>query len=213
MRKLLPLLLLFGIFGCGPLAKEIATQEQEALEITQAEEQVAFLEEEKRKSDIATITCNVMGASRNMDGAFRIKEVNYAREKMGEELFLGTDEDIKISFTFGLCKELVLNDQAYNLKLEEMLEKVSLERKEEYQESDFKLFVASVVTLKSETEGLKMVTKINNGGLPAFTEKNDDGTTTVNVGPFLTEEDINSNLELIEKVSESNDIAIKEWKL
>ena len=213
MKKLLALLLLFGIVGCGPSAEEIAAQEQEASEIAKAEEQVAFLEEEKRKSDIATITCNVMGASRNMDGAFRIKEVNYAREKMGEELFLGTDEDIKISFTFGLCKELVLNDQAYNLKLEEMLEKVSLERKEEYQESDFKLFVASVVTLKSETEGLKMVTKINNGGLPAFTEKNDDGTTTVNVGPFLTEEDINSNLELIEKVSESNDIAIKEWKL
>ena len=214
MKKLLALLLLFGIIGCGPSAEEIAAQEQEALEIAQAEEQVVFLEEEKRKSDIATITCNVMGASRNMDGAFRIKEVNYAREKMGEELFLGTDEDIKISFTFGLCKELVLNDQAYNLKLEEkILEKEPLERKEEYQESDFKLFVASVVTLKSETEGIKMVTKINNGGLPAFIEKNDDGTTSVYVGPFLTEEDINSNLELIKKVSESNDIAIKEWKL
>ena len=214
MKKLLALLLLFGIVGCGPSAEDIAAQEQEASEIAQAEEQVAFLEEEKRKSDIATITCNVMGASRNMDGAFRIKEVNYAREKMGEELFLGTDEDIKISFTFSLCKELVLNDQAYNLKLEEkILEKEPLERKEEYQEIDFKLFVASVVTLKSETEGLKMVTKINNGGFPAFTEKNDDGTTTVYVGPLLTEEDINSNLELIKKVSESNDIAIKEWKL
>jgi len=228
MKKLLALLLLFGIVGCGPSAEEIAAQEQEALEIAKAEEQVAFLEEEKRKSDIATITCNVMGASRNMDGAFRIKEVNYAREKMGEELFLGTDEDIKISFTFGLCKELVLNDQAYNLKLEEKIlekeplerkeeyqESEPLERKEEYQESDFDLFVIRVHVLSSNEDAIKMVSKINNGGFPAFIEAfgiNKD-LHAVYVGPFLTEEDINSNLELIKKVSESNDIAIKKWKL
>jgi hypothetical protein len=215
MKKLLALLLLFGIVGCGPSAEEIAAQEQEASEIAKAEEQVAFLEEEKRKSDIATITCNVMGASRNMDGAFRIKEVNYAREKMGEELFLGTDEDIKISFTFGLCKELVLNDQAYNLKLEEMLEKVSLDKKEEYQESDFDLFVVKVHVFSSNENAVKMVGKINNGGFPAFTEvfgTNKD-LHAVYVGPFLSEEDIVSNITLIEKVSESTKGEISRWKL
>ena len=156
-----------------------------------------------------------MGASRNMDGAFRIKEVNYAREKMGEELFLGTDEDIKISFTFGLCKELVLNDQAYNLKLEEMLEKVSLDKKEEYQESDFDLFVVKVHVFSSNENAVKMVGKINNGGFPAFTEvfgTNKD-LHAVYVGPFLSEEDIVSNITLIEKVSESTKGEISRWKL
>ena len=71
----------------------------------------------KEKEEIAIITCNIMGESRNMDGAVRIKEINAAREKMGEDSFLGSDDVIKQSFEYGLCKELVLND-GYETKLE-----------------------------------------------------------------------------------------------
>ena len=58
-----------------------------------------------------------MGESRNMDAAMRIKEINSSRERLGEDLYLGTDEGIKQSFEYGLCKELVLNDPEYNSKL------------------------------------------------------------------------------------------------
>ena len=64
---------------------------------------------QEEKEEIAIITCNIMGESRNMDGAVRIREINNAREKMGEDAFLGSDEEIKKSFDNELCKELVLN--------------------------------------------------------------------------------------------------------
>ena len=68
---------------------------------------------QKDKEEIAIITCNVMAESRNMDAAMRIKEINSAREKIGEERFLLTDESIKESFKYGLCKNLVLNDSYF----------------------------------------------------------------------------------------------------
>ena len=71
----------------------------------------------KEKEEIAIITCNIMGESRNMDGAVRIREVNAAREKIGGDAYLGSDDAIKESFKYGLCEELVLNDD-YEMKLE-----------------------------------------------------------------------------------------------
>jgi FKBP-type peptidyl-prolyl cis-trans isomerase FklB len=52
-----------------------------------------------------------------MVGAVRIREVNNAREKMGEDAFLDLDDVIKESFEYGLCKELVLNDSNYQENL------------------------------------------------------------------------------------------------
>ena len=60
----------------------------------------------------ATITCNIMGESRNMDAAFRIKEINAAREKIGEAPYLGDDDGIKESYQWGMCEELVKNDDS-----------------------------------------------------------------------------------------------------
>ena len=65
---------------------------------------------QEEKEEIAIITCNIMGESRNMDGSMRIREINAAREKIGEDAFLGSDEDIKTSLMNKLCKELVLNN-------------------------------------------------------------------------------------------------------
>ena len=65
---------------------------------------------QEKKEEIAIITCNIMGESRNMDGSMRIREINAAREKIGEDAFLGSDEDIKTSLMNKLCKELVLNN-------------------------------------------------------------------------------------------------------
>jgi hypothetical protein len=90
MKKLAALLVIFVISSCG---------------MSDAD-----------KEEIAIITCNVMGESRNMDAAMRIKELNAAREKIGEERFLQTDAVIKESMKYSLCKDLVLND-SYDEKL------------------------------------------------------------------------------------------------
>ena len=88
---IIPILLM--LFSCGPSVKE--------------------------KEEIAVLTCNIMGESGNMDAVFRIKEINGAREQIGEDRFLGTDDEILESFELGLCKELVLNDKKYKIKLED----------------------------------------------------------------------------------------------
>lgn len=79
----------------------------------------------KEKEEIASITCNIMGNTRNMDSAVRIREINAAREKIGEEGFLSSDKKIKKAFEAGLCQELVLNDPEYDEKLSERLFAIS----------------------------------------------------------------------------------------
>jgi cytochrome c oxidase subunit II len=74
----------------------------------------------QEKEEIAIITCNIMGESREMDSGIRIKEINAAREKMGENAFLGKDDVIQESFDYGLCKELVLNDPLYKETIAEI---------------------------------------------------------------------------------------------
>jgi len=69
---------------------------------------------EQERMEIATITCNIISESRNMDGAMRIKEINTAREKLGEDPFLGKDDVIKDAVKFGLCEPLVLNNSDFD---------------------------------------------------------------------------------------------------
>jgi len=99
--------------ACGPSQEEIAEQERLAEE--------AKVAELKQRSDLATVTCNFMAESRNMDAAMRIKEINSVRERLGEDFYLGTDAGIKESLEYGLCRELVLNDPDYNSKLLETI--------------------------------------------------------------------------------------------
>jgi peptidyl-prolyl cis-trans isomerase B (cyclophilin B) len=88
-KKVAPLAFVFFIFSCSQSQNE--------------------------KNDIAKLTCNIIGESRNMDGAMRIKEINTAREKIGESMFLGSDEYIKEMYDEGLCKKLVLNTHESHL--------------------------------------------------------------------------------------------------
>ena len=68
--------------------------------------------------NIATISCNIMGESRTMDGAIRLKELNAARKKIHAAAYLGDDDTIMEAFKFGLCEELVKDDR-YEEKLTE----------------------------------------------------------------------------------------------
>ena len=65
------------------------------------------------KESVAAVTCSIMGATRNMDAADRIREMNAAREKIGGEPYLGGDERIKTSFSIGGCEYLVLSDELF----------------------------------------------------------------------------------------------------
>lgn len=71
------------------------------------------------KKEIAIITCNILAETKEFNSAQTIKEVNLAREKIGQERFLGTSQDIKDAFKFNICIELILNtDDEYLNKLE-----------------------------------------------------------------------------------------------
>lgn len=110
---------------------------------------------QQEKEEIAIIACNIMGESRNMDSAMRIREVNSAREEIGEKRFLGTDDAIKEAFEYDLCKELVLNDSKYNLKLidaieAEFKEVAALEKKLEEIEKEAEMQRIEEERIKSE---------------------------------------------------------------
>ncbi|MDA9282471.1 hypothetical protein N9P68_01005 [Pseudomonadales bacterium] len=68
------------------------------------------------KEKIAAVSCSIMGATRNMDAADRIREMNATREKIGGEPFLRGDYAIKEAFKYGLCEELML-DASYDESL------------------------------------------------------------------------------------------------
>ena len=62
------------------------------------------------KENIAAVACAIMVETRNMDAAVRVREMNEAREKIGGEPFLDGDDAITEAFEYGLCQELVLNE-------------------------------------------------------------------------------------------------------
>ena len=72
----------------------------------------------EQKAEIAIISCNILEAYLDTDASRRITEINRARKELGEEPFLGKDEEIKKAIKYNLCKELVLNDELYEEFLE-----------------------------------------------------------------------------------------------
>ena len=63
------------------------------------------------KEKIAAVTCAIMVESRNMDASIRVEKINEARDKIGGEPFLDGDDAIKEAFEYGVCQELVLNEE------------------------------------------------------------------------------------------------------
>jgi cell division septation protein DedD len=106
------------------------------------------------------------------------------------------------------------------VKIEETQEvtqspKVIKSKASNIEKSDFDLFVLRVHVLSSKDNANNMVTKIIEGGFPAFTEVfgSQQNLHAVYVGPFIEESDIKLNLDKIEKVSESKNGEISRWKL
>ena len=107
MNKILIILSVVILASCGPSAEEKWQVEMEQQRIEQeASEKLA----QEKANRIAAVTCSIMGETRNMDAAVRVREMNDAREKIGGEPFLRGDNAIQEAFEWGLCQELVLNE-------------------------------------------------------------------------------------------------------
>ncbi len=81
--------------------------------------------------------------------------------------------------------------------------------------SDFDLFVYRAHVLSSKASSELIVSKVNNGGLPAFFEvfEENEKLFAVYVGPFVSESDIVNNMDTIKRLSESQNGEILRWKL
>lgn len=73
----------------------------------------------EEKTNIAAATCSLLSEYSDSDGVARIKEINSAREKLKQPLFLGSGEDIQDALEYGLCADLILNDSEYPIRLAE----------------------------------------------------------------------------------------------
>lgn len=79
-----------GLMGCGMSAEE--------------------------QTNIAFATCNILSEYSESDGVARIKEVNSAREKLKQPLFIGSGEDIQDSLEYGLCADFKFLGSRYKPK-------------------------------------------------------------------------------------------------
>ena len=86
---------------------------------------------------------------------------------------------------------------------------------EEFNESDFDFFVYRAHVLSSKDNADKLKEKIVDNGFPAFVESfGDKGNLhAIYVGPFLSEDDIVTKMDLIRSISESNNGEVSRWKL
>lgn len=72
---------------------------------------------EKERQNIVDTTCAVLKETDESQGAFRVKELNLARNNLDEEVFTGGDEVAYDAIKFGLCESLVSNDKSFDIKL------------------------------------------------------------------------------------------------
>lgn len=81
----------------------------------------------QEKEAVAQATCNLIRESRSIESTLRLQEMNRAREKIGEPLFLGSDGDIRKAVRYGLCEQLVLNPDNFD----DTLSKIRAQRRAE----------------------------------------------------------------------------------
>ena len=142
MNKILIILSLVLVVSCGQSQEEKrqVEMEQQRIEVERQRLEKEASEElaQEKAVRIAAVTCSIMSETRKMDAAVRVREMNDAREKIGGEPFLDGDDAIIDAFEYGLCKELVLNEnyeQALQLAVNKRAERqrIAAEKKAEEQ--------------------------------------------------------------------------------
>ena len=130
---------------------------------------------------------------------------------------------IGLSFLIGTLSILIITfyPKSINIDKVDVLDEIvpatkqNLSDFKEFKESDFDFFVYRAHILSSEKNAIKLSKKITNGGYPSFVEAfGDNGDLfAIYVGPFLSENDIVTNMESIQLLSESKNGEISRWKL
>ncbi len=136
---------------------------------------------------------------------------------MSVERFIG------LSFLIGTLSIFIITfyPKPINIDKDDVLDEIVLSTKQnlsdfkEFKESDFDFFVYRAHILSSEKNAIKLSKKITDGGYPSFVEAfgDDRDLFAIYVGPFLSEDDIVTNMESIQLLSESENGEISRWKL
>ena len=136
---------------------------------------------------------------------------------MSVERFIG------LSFLIGTLSILIITfyPKSINIDKDDVLDEIVTSTKQnlsdfkEFKESDFDFFVYRAHILSSEKNAIKLSKKITDGGYPSFVEAfgDDRDLFAIYVGPFLSEDDIVTNMESIQLLSESENGEISRWKL
>ena len=136
---------------------------------------------------------------------------------MSAERFIG------LSFLIGTLSIFIITfyPKPINIDKDDVLDEIVPSTKQnlsdfkEFKESDFDFFVYRAHILSSEKNAVKLSKKITDGGYPAFVEPfgDDRDLFAIYVGPFLSEDDIVTNMESIQLLSESENGEISRWKL
>ena len=136
---------------------------------------------------------------------------------MSVERFIG------LSFLIGTLSILIITfyPKSINIDKVDVLDEIvpatqqNLSEFKEFKESDFDFFVYRAHILSSEKNAIKLSKKITDGGYPSFVEAfgDDSDLFAIYVGPFLSEDDIVTNMESIQMLSESENGEISRWKL
>ena len=110
--------------------------------------------------------------------------------------------------------EISLDDSTVKIDLEQPILPITKDFKI-LTKSDFDFYVYRAHVLSSEKNAIRLAEQINKGGMPSFVEtfNEEKNLFAVYVGPFLSEDDILNNIDIIEKLSESNQGEVKSWKL
>ena len=240
MKKFLALLLLLGIVGCGPSSEEkerIAAVTCSIIKETknfQSSERVEKINEAREKIKLPPYldgdeeiirslnfnTCELLvkndesyfEKTNQLEKLFYAELERLAAEKKAEEERLAAEKKAEEERLATLAEQErerlgILKDQQRLKEKEEL-------RKRQLKIDEFDLFVLRVHLLSSENNANNMVTQINEGGFPAFFEIDSETRLYgVYVGPFIEESDIEDNIDLIQKVSESNSTEISRWEL
>ncbi len=136
---------------------------------------------------------------------------------MSVERFIG------LSFLIGTLSIFIITfyPKPINIDKDDVLDEIvpspkqNLSDFKEFKESDFDFFVYRAHILSSEKNAIKLSKKITDGGYPSFVEAfgDDRDLFAIYVGPFLSEDDIVTNMESIQLLSESENGEISRWKL
>ncbi len=136
---------------------------------------------------------------------------------MSVERFIG------LSFLIGTLSIFIITfyPKPINIDKDDVLDEIVPSTKQnlsdfkEFKESDFDFFVYRAHILSSEKNAIKLSKKITDGGYPSFVEAfgDDRDLFAIYVGPFLSEDDIVTNMESIQLLSESENGEISRWKL